>query len=362
MFGLNVLDNLGRILGIGGLSQPTLDVRSRACARVCRCRLLRVIERRVREHRSGKLATCERPWEDREGKRAMRPLGYSFPAPAATSDARGKTEPPAQHSPSARLFASAILPTHQPTGREPAMKEPIISVSGLRGIVGESLSPEVAMRYVSPWAAIAPPGPVVVTRDGRATGRMLADAVRSGLQAVGRTAIDADIAATPTTGVLVREYGAAGGVQISASHNPAEYNGLKLFSAEGRVISAAAGQRVIERYRSAQTAWVPYQQLGGVETCVDALGPHWSLVRPTIDVERIRAARFSVLLDSNHGAGSLLGRRLLEELGCQLTIVGGDARRSVRAYARTNGRKPGRHSAACNDRRGRCRFLPGSRC
>ena len=204
------------------------------------------------------------------------------------------------------------------------MKEPIISVSGLRGIVGESLSPEVAMRYVGAWAAIAPPGKVVVTRDGRATGRMLADAVRSGLQAVGRTAIDAGIAATPTTGVLVCEYRAAGGVQISASHNPAEYNGLKLFSAEGRVISAAAGQRVIERYRSGQSAWVPYQQLGGVETCADPMSPHWALVRPTVDVERIRAARFRVLLDANHGAGSLLGRRLLEELGCQLTIVGSE--------------------------------------
>jgi phosphomannomutase len=205
------------------------------------------------------------------------------------------------------------------------MKEPIISVSGLRGVVGESLSPESAMRYVCAWAAIAPAGSVVVTRDGRATGRMLADAVRSGLQAVGRQAIDADVAATPTTGVLVRHYRAAGGVQISASHNPAEYNGLKLFSAEGRVISAATGQQVSERYRSGLTAWVPYQQLGGLETCADTLAAHAALVRATVNVERIRAARFRVLLDSNHGAGSLLGRQLLEELGCRLTIVGGQS-------------------------------------
>jgi phosphomannomutase len=152
---------------------------------------------------------------------------------------------------------------------------------------------------------------------------MLADAVRSGLQAVGRRTIDADVAATPTTGVLVRHYRAAGGVQISASHNPPEYNGMKLFSAEGRVISADAGAKVIERYRSGLSAWVPYRQLGGLEMCSDALGPHWALVREAIDVQRIRAARFRVLLDSNHGAGSLLGRRLLDELGCQVTFVGG---------------------------------------
>jgi phosphomannomutase len=84
------------------------------------------------------------------------------------------------------------------------MAEPIISVSGLRGIVGDSLTPEVAMRYVAAFAAEAPSGPIVVTRDGRTTGPMLADAVRSALCAVGRDVIDASIAATPTTGVLIR--------------------------------------------------------------------------------------------------------------------------------------------------------------
>src|SRR5690349_16101523 len=80
-----------------------------------------------------------------------------------------------------------------------AMNEPIISVSGLRGIIGESLSPELAMRFSCAFAALAPSGPIVIARDGRATGRMLADAIRSALQAVGRTVIEADVAAMPTT-------------------------------------------------------------------------------------------------------------------------------------------------------------------
>ena len=120
------------------------------------------------------------------------------------------------------------------------MSEPIISVSGLRGIIGESLTPELAMRFCCAFVADLPPGPIVISRDGRTTGRMLADGVRSALCAVGRDVIDAEIAATPTTGVLVRSHQAAGGVQISASHNPPEYNGLKLFSADGRVLTAAA--------------------------------------------------------------------------------------------------------------------------
>ena len=130
------------------------------------------------------------------------------------------------------------------------MSEPIISVSGLRGVVGESLTPDVAVRYVAAFAATLPPGPVVVSRDGRTTGPMLADFVRGALAACGRSVLDAGIAATPTVGVLVRETQAAGGVQISASHNPPQYNGLKLFSPDGRVIPAAAGKPVLERYRA----------------------------------------------------------------------------------------------------------------
>jgi phosphomannomutase len=200
--------------------------------------------------------------------------------------------------------------------------EPIISVSGLRGVVGQSLTPEIALRYTAAFAATLPPGKIVVTRDGRATGRMLADAVCAGLCAVGRSVLDADIAATPTTGVLIQSLGAAGGVQISASHNPPEYNGLKLFSGEGRVIPAAAGEQVIARYRTGSPAWVGHAEIGSSENVSDVHAQHLARVLATVDVPRIRGRRFRVLLDSNHGAGSLLGARLLAELGCEATILG----------------------------------------
>ncbi|MGE0607393.1 MAG: phosphoglucosamine mutase, partial [Pirellulales bacterium] len=104
--------------------------------------------------------------------------------------------------------------------------------------------------------------------------------------------------------------------------NPPEYNGLKLFSATGRVIPAAEGQKVIERYRAGTSAWAPFNQLGTVQPCADATGEHLRLVLATVDVARIKARRFSVLLDANHGSGSLLGRKLLEALGCNVSIVG----------------------------------------
>ncbi len=204
------------------------------------------------------------------------------------------------------------------------MSEPIISVSGLRGIVGVSLNPFLATRFACAFAREIPPGPVVLTRDGRATGRMLADAIRSGLQAIGRDVIDADVAATPTTGVLVRHYRAAGGIQISASHNPAEYNGLKLFSSAGFVIPADEGEKVIAAYRKSEPLWATHDRIGKLEPCARPDDPHLRLIENIVDVGVIQGRHLHVLLDSNHGAGGDLGAMLLEKLGCKVTVLGGE--------------------------------------
>lgn len=204
------------------------------------------------------------------------------------------------------------------------MAEPIISVSGLRGVVGDTLTPEVAIRYVAAFSASAPSGPLVVTRDGRGSGLMVAEAVLAGLHAVGRPTIDAGIAATPTTGILVRRARAAGGIQISASHNPPQYNGLKLFSEEGRVIPAEPGRAVLDRYRNDAIHWVRHDRLGVNQPCEDAHAEHLRAVLATVDVDLIRGRQFKVVLDSNHGAGSLLGQRLLRSLGCEVVTLGGE--------------------------------------
>lgn len=202
------------------------------------------------------------------------------------------------------------------------MSELIISVSGLRGIVGESLTPEVAIRYTAAFAEELPPGPVVVTRDGRHTGELLEGAVQSALLAMGRDCRGAGVAATPTTGVLVRTLNAAGGIQISASHNPPEYNGIKLFDSHGRVIPAVAGQRVIDGFRRGHPRWRMFDELGVCAPVEDTTSAHRDLVLATCDVERIKRRKFRVLLDANHGAGSVLAKPLLEMLGCEIMILG----------------------------------------
>lgn len=204
------------------------------------------------------------------------------------------------------------------------MAELIISVSGLRGVVGETLTPDVAARFACAYAACQPAGPLVLARDGRSTGRMLTDIIRGHLLAIGRDVLDADVAATPTVGVLVRQHRAAGAIQVSASHNPPEYNGIKLFTDTGQVLSADAGNEVIQRFRDGHGQWASYQHIGSADSLEDALNQHAALVLDCVNVAAIRQRTFHVLLDANHGAGSRLGRRLLEQLGCRVTLLGGE--------------------------------------
>ena len=220
--------------------------------------------------------------------------------------------------------AALVSAAKNETGEAGTVSEPIISVSGLRGTVGENLSPDVAIRYGCAFAAELAEGKIVLGRDGRSTGRMLAAALTAGLTAAGREVLDAGVAATPTVGVLVKAHGAAGGIQISASHNPPQYNGFKLFSSEGRVIPAAAGERVLARYRQPLAGWAAYDRVGTVERIQPSTAEHLAAVLSVVDATAIRRRRFRVLLDANHGSGSVLGLALLEALGCQVTALGAE--------------------------------------
>jgi phosphomannomutase len=198
----------------------------------------------------------------------------------------------------------------------------MLSVSGLRGVVGETLTLEVAARYVLAFSESMPSGTFIVTRDSRRSGVMLADLIHAVLNASGRSTIDAEIAATPTTGVLIRQFGAVGGIQVSASHNPIEFNGIKLFSGEGRVIPKKQGLGVLESYKTGKFVWARHDQIGNRTLCKNTISEHRKAVMKTVDIEAVAHRNFKVLLDANHGAGAILGDWLLEGLGCDVTILG----------------------------------------
>ena len=131
------------------------------------------------------------------------------------------------------------------------------------------------MRYVAAFAARLPAGPIIVGRDGRSSGPMLRRAIIAALSACGRDCVDVDVAATPTIGVLVRERGAAGAVQISASHNPPPYNGIKLFGEPpGACWMPKRAPRFVTRYDAGVAPWCPFDQIGWVTQEADPHEPH----------------------------------------------------------------------------------------
>jgi phosphomannomutase len=220
------------------------------------------------------------------------------------------------------VYANDLFQLATGNMKSTSTNEPIISVSGLRGTIGDQLTPMVAARYVAAFASRLPPGTVVIGRDGRSSGQLLSQAVSATLAAHGMQTLDLGIAATPTIGVQVRQQAAVAGIQISASHNPKEYNGLKLFGGDGRVLPASIGEQVLAAYRHGDHRWVGVDAIGSYDVLEDPHAAHAQRVLATVNSAAIQRRRFRVLLDSNHGAGSLLGRRLLSELGCELTILG----------------------------------------
>lgn len=201
----------------------------------------------------------------------------------------------------------------------------IASVSGLRGIIGDGLDPSAVVEFAAAYAGICGSGPILVGHDGRRTAPMMVRAVAAGLSGAGRPVEVLGPVPTPTLGLLVRETGAAGGVQISASHNPPEYNGLKFFQPAGMVLGPAEGQAMLGRFEAKDFPWQPWDRVGVVHD-PSAIDPyrHVERILPLVDVEAIRKARFTVVLDAGHGAGGKLGTALLRELGCSVRVLGGE--------------------------------------
>ncbi|MBI3821537.1 MAG: phosphoglucosamine mutase [Planctomycetes bacterium] len=204
-----------------------------------------------------------------------------------------------------------------------ATNELIVSVSGIRGIIGAGLSPATALLFAQALGTHVNGGRVVLSRDSRPSGAMLQHAVIAGLQSCGCEIHDLGITPTPTVGLAVRQLGAAGAIQITASHNPAPWNGMKLFGPDGAVLSPAKGQEIKQIFDTASFALVSHDRLGEVCECNMAEDWHRAQVLQLVDTVRISAGGFRVFLDANGGAGGPLGKALLDSLQVEHVLHGG---------------------------------------
>src|SRR4051812_38543437 len=193
----------------------------------------------------------------------------------------------------------------------------IVSVSGIRGIVGKNLTPAVTTSFAAAFGTYIGGGRVVVSRDSRPSGQMLRHAVIAGLLSSGCSVADIGIAPTPTCGIAVRQLNAAGCIQISASHNPAPWNGLKMFGPDGAVLTADKGAEVRAIFEAGSAAAVGWDKIGEVGVPPDVQEVHAEKVCEHVSVAAIHSSGFRVLVDGNGGAGGPLALRLLNALGCE---------------------------------------------
>jgi phosphomannomutase len=202
----------------------------------------------------------------------------------------------------------------------------MVSVSGIRGRVGESLTPGVVASYAvafGAWARNRKKGKaIVVGRDSRVSGPMFHGIVVGALQSVGCDVIDIGLTTTPTCQLAVEDKHAAGGLMLSASHNPIEWNALKFVGPSGLFLEAEEGSEMRSLVEKG-IHYATWDKLGTIEHYVDAVDAHIRkvLAIPYVDVEKIRRRRFKVAVDCVRGAGAVIVPKLLEQLGCEVTAI-----------------------------------------
>lgn len=197
------------------------------------------------------------------------------------------------------------------------------SVSGIRGIVGPAFSPSLIVNYVNAFVQLTGAKKVIVGRDTRPTGTMIENLVASACAASGAEAVILGIASTPTVEMEVISSGAGGGIIITASHNPIEWNALKFLTHEGIFLDEGQVKKLFELVDENRFVWKDHSEVKAVSYRTGADDRHIAgvLALPFIQPEKIRAKKFRVAYDAVNGAGSLIVPQLLHALGCEVVAI-----------------------------------------
>lgn len=196
----------------------------------------------------------------------------------------------------------------------------MVSISGVRGIVGDGLDPITIIKYTSAYAGFIGKGKVVVGRDARITGDMLNQLVTGTLLAKGLDVINIGICPTPTVQFTVKELNADGGIAISASHNPNEWNALKLLNSTGQFMTPEENKTMIEKLDESDRNYKRWNEIGKNSFYTDGMQNHVNAVLSIkyIDLKAIRKRKFKVLVDCVNGAGAYVIPQLLRKFGCEV--------------------------------------------
>ncbi len=207
----------------------------------------------------------------------------------------------------------------------------IVSVSGFRGRVGDPLTPELVCSLAAAFGSFARRSgeggargrDILIGRDSRTSGPMLAAAASSGLVSVGCDVVDLGVVSTPTLMLAVEQSDALGGIGVTASHNPAEWNALKFAAPEGTFLDAETMSAFLESALQDDPARVSWDELGSVRADDGATERHLQAILelPQLDVPALRERGFRVALDCVRGAGASIMPQLLDALGCEVVAI-----------------------------------------
>ncbi len=195
----------------------------------------------------------------------------------------------------------------------------MVSISGIRGIVGDGLDPQSLIKYLNVYANFVGVGKVVVGRDSRISGEMIEDIVNGTLIAKGTEVVNIGICPTPTVQFTVKELKANGGIAISASHNPNEWNALKLLNSTGQFMSPEEHYQMMENLDE-ELKFNKWDKVGNKFFYKEALQNHINAILKLgiLDVQSITNKKFKVVADCVNGAGSYCVPDFLRKLGCEV--------------------------------------------
>jgi len=202
-------------------------------------------------------------------------------------------------------------------------KQLIASTSGIRGVIGNGLDPVTVTSYGAAFGTLLGKGKVVLGSDSRPSGEMVRRAVTSGLMAVGIDVVDIGIVPTPTVEIAVKSLKAAGGICVTASHNPSEWNALKFFNRTGEFITPTQYKKLDKIYSSGRFSYKPFDKLGRIQQQDGWIDEHIkrTLAQKVLTKPAIRKSRFKVVVDAINGAGSFALPSLLERLGVKVIPI-----------------------------------------
>lgn len=196
----------------------------------------------------------------------------------------------------------------------------MVSVSGIRGIVGNGLDPETIVKYTSAYADFIGSGKVVIGRDARITGEMVQSLISGTLLAKGLDVVEIGICPTPTVQYTVKNLGASGGIAISASHNPNQWNALKLLNNTGQFMTPDQNKQMLKFLEHPAAGYRSWDKIGKLTFHKEGLEKHVRdvLNLKYIDVQAISKRKFKVLVDCVNGAGVYVIPDLLRKFGCEV--------------------------------------------